>query len=137
MACRCYNYFDGLCAQGLDEWGRGGVVGDDGVHAVEVAEGEDGAALEFGVVEAEDDAVGGIDHGELDIYQKAVGIRDPFECDSTGAHDGHVSVHLREGFDGGRSDQYSDARVDYTAGDKDLHLIRRCEEIGDREGVGD
>ncbi len=43
-----------------NEVGRGLGVGDDGVDRVEAAEGGDGAAVELGVVQAEDDALRGL-----------------------------------------------------------------------------
>jgi len=68
-------------------------VGDDGVDGVESAEGGDGAAVELGVVEAEDDPLRRLEHGALDVDEQRVGVGDAVERDAAGAHDGDVGVH--------------------------------------------
>ena len=55
-----------------NEVGGGLGVGDDGVNGVESAEGGDGAAIELGVIQTENDPLSRLDHGALDVDEQRV-----------------------------------------------------------------
>ena len=76
-----------------DEVGGSPWVGDDGVDDVESAEGGDGASVELGVVEAEDDPLGRLEHDALDVDEERVGVGDAVERDAASAHHGDVGMH--------------------------------------------
>ena len=97
LAKRCVSVGDDDLRAGLfqfaDEVGGGPGVGDDGVDGVESAEGGDGAAVELGVVEAEDDPLRRLEHRALDVDEQRVGIGDAVERDAASAHHGDVGMH--------------------------------------------
>ena len=96
-----------------------------------------GAAVELGVVEAEDDALRGLQHGALDVNEQRVGVGNAVEGDAAPAHDGHVGVHLRERLDGERADQHAEPRINHPAGDEHLDAVVGAEMVGHRQRVGD
>ena len=120
----------------LDEISGGLGVGDDGVDGVKFAEGGDGASLELGVVEAEDDSLSGLQHGALDVDKQRVGVGNAVERDTATTHDRDVGVHLGEGLDCERADQNAEPRINHTARHQHLNAVVGAKVVSYRQGVG-
>ena len=94
-------------------------------------------AAEFGVVEAKDDLLRGVDHGALDVDEQAVRIANAVQRDSATAHDGDIGVNLGKRFDREGTHEHAEPRINHAAGNNNFNAVRGSEEIRDRQRIGD
>jgi len=94
-------------------------------------------ATKFRGVETEDDFLRGVDHGALNVDEQAVGIRDAFERNAAGAHDGNVGMDFGKSFNCDRTHQDPEPWVNDATRHDHFKAISRGKQIRNGQRVGD
>ncbi len=82
------------------------------------------------MIKAENDLLGGFDHCALDFDQKCMGVRDSFESDSTGAHDGDIRVKFGECFSCDGAYQHAKSMIQNTTRKDDFDPVWSRKVVG-------